>query len=571
MDKRKITGFLAVLALVLLAGAATWVTLTLAASEGASLPQGGVPSIVAYQGEVQVGGVPYTGVGYFKFALVNAAGNTTYWSNDGSSNGGNEPALAVQLQVDQGLFSVLLGDTGMQPLTASVFAGPNRYLRVWFSQDSITFSRLLPDTRIAAVPYALQAKAAAAVPWSGITGMPSGFADGTDDTGSHYAQVVVVAQEGGDFDSVQAAIDSITDAAAGKPYLVWIAPGVYSETVTMKPYVHLQGAGQAATVITSTAFTSATLVLTDHVSLRDLTVGNGGTGAVNVSILAGEQVTNVLIANVTAHTVGNGAENRAICLDVWRSRRTEDRQVRVVLQDVTALAENGNRNYGLYNVAYRVVVLDGGSYTARGGSEACGIRNAGIALLQVNGVTILAENANSNNGLFNADSRVLLRSSDITARGGSHAGGLVNASSDLSVGSIDAEGVVILAEQGSDSNYGQENLLLALTDLRGGSITARGGISAYGIYNAAESILTVHGTIVLAENASGSNYGLYNVDNSEAYVDQAQLIGASGGVTQTSGTVYLGSTKLDGGAVRMSGTMTCCAVYDGNYVVYSCP
>ena len=571
MDKRKTISFLAVLALVMLAGAAMWVTLTLAAPEGVPLSQGGVPSIVAYQGEVQVGGVPYTGAGYLKFAIVNAAGNTTYWSNDGSSSGGNEPALAVQLQIDQGLFSVLLGDTGMRPLTASVFAGPNRYLRVWFSVDNISFSRLLPDTRIAAVPYALQAKSAAAVPWSGITGMPSGFADGTDDTGSRYAQVVVVAQEGGDFDSVQAAIDSITDAAAGKPYLVWIAPGVYSETVTIKPYVHLQGAGQAATVITSTAFTSATLVLTDHVSLRDLTVGNGGTGAVNVAILAREEITNVLIANVTARAVGNGAENRAICLDVWISDRTEDPQVRVVLREVTVLAENGSSNFGLDNRSYRIVVLEGGSYTARGGNSACAICNWNGAMLKANGVTILAENGGSSFGLYNEQSISLLRSSDITARGGSISRGIFSGSGDLSVSTIDAEGIVILAEQGSDSNRGLENVLLARTTLRGGSITAHGGISAYGIYNAAESTLTVHGTVVQAENASGSNYGLYNADNSEAYVDQAQLIGASGGVTQTSGTVYLGSTKLDGGAVRTSGTMTCCAVYDGNYVVYSCP
>jgi pectin methylesterase-like acyl-CoA thioesterase len=90
--------------------------------------------------------------------------------------------------------------------------------------------------------------------------------------------VVVVAKSGGDYTSVQAAIDSITGAAADSPYLVWVAPGVYSETVTMKPYVHLQGAGQEATVITSTVSGSAlppqaTLKLASDASLRDLTDG----------------------------------------------------------------------------------------------------------------------------------------------------------------------------------------------------------------------------------------------------------------------------------------------------------
>jgi len=35
--------------------------------------------------------------------------------------------------------------------------------------------------------------------------------------------------------------------------VVLVAPGVYAESVTLKPHVHLQGAGREATVITSDA------------------------------------------------------------------------------------------------------------------------------------------------------------------------------------------------------------------------------------------------------------------------------------------------------------------------------
>jgi hypothetical protein len=70
----------------------------------------------------------------------------------------------VQLVVADGLFNVLLGDTtlgGMtQALGADVFNGTDRYLRVWFSSDGTTFTQLIPDRRIAAVPYALQAEEA---------------------------------------------------------------------------------------------------------------------------------------------------------------------------------------------------------------------------------------------------------------------------------------------------------------------------------------------------------------------------------------------------------------------------
>jgi hypothetical protein len=59
-----------IIALVLLAMAAL-VAATWAAPKNAPLAPGGSPTVVAYQGEVQVGGTPYTGNGYFKFAVVN--------------------------------------------------------------------------------------------------------------------------------------------------------------------------------------------------------------------------------------------------------------------------------------------------------------------------------------------------------------------------------------------------------------------------------------------------------------------------------------------------------------------
>lgn len=126
-------------------------------------PTAGAPTVVSYQGQVTVGGAPYAGpTGVFKFAIVNQAGNTTYWSHDNSSVNGGEPTTGVALNVTNGLFNVLLGDTTIMPqsLPASVFSGPDRYLRVWFSTTGAAgaFTLLTPDRRIAAVPYALQAE-----------------------------------------------------------------------------------------------------------------------------------------------------------------------------------------------------------------------------------------------------------------------------------------------------------------------------------------------------------------------------------------------------------------------------
>ncbi len=124
---------------------------------------GGAPGVVSYQGQVLVSDQPYDGTGYFKFAVVDAAGTATYWSNDGTSTGGGEPTASISLTVSEGLFSILLGDTSLTGMSValdeSVFADPDTYLRVWFSDDDSTFTQL-SDQKIASVPYALQAQSA---------------------------------------------------------------------------------------------------------------------------------------------------------------------------------------------------------------------------------------------------------------------------------------------------------------------------------------------------------------------------------------------------------------------------
>ncbi len=114
-----------------------------------------VPGIISHQGKVTVSGTNYTGSGLFKFALVDAAGTNTYWSNDGSSSGGSQPTAAVTLPAARGVFSVNLGDTNLanmtQAIPASVFTNGTVYLRTWFS-DGVNGSQLLtPDRRIVSV------------------------------------------------------------------------------------------------------------------------------------------------------------------------------------------------------------------------------------------------------------------------------------------------------------------------------------------------------------------------------------------------------------------------------------
>ncbi|MGB9724664.1 MAG: hypothetical protein ACPL7G_12325, partial [Chloroflexia bacterium] len=135
---------------------------TTAQGPGEGLLPGAVtnPALVSYQGQVEVNAILYNGTGYFKFAIGNSTFSTVYWSNAPMS--GDQPGAAVALPVSKGIFTVLLGDTSlpnMAALDASVFGGPGRYLRVWFSANAGgPFTALSPDVVVAAAPYALNAE-----------------------------------------------------------------------------------------------------------------------------------------------------------------------------------------------------------------------------------------------------------------------------------------------------------------------------------------------------------------------------------------------------------------------------
>jgi hypothetical protein len=120
--------------------------------------QAQVPGQVSYQGRVLVNNTNFTGNGQFKFALVQGAGPTLLWKNDGS--GGNaEPGAAVTLPVANGLVMTSLGDATLPNMTAipsTVFNNADVRLRVWFNGGAGS-QQLSPDQRIVSVGYAMMA------------------------------------------------------------------------------------------------------------------------------------------------------------------------------------------------------------------------------------------------------------------------------------------------------------------------------------------------------------------------------------------------------------------------------
>lgn len=121
---------------------------------------------------------------------------------------------------------------------------------------------------------------------------------------------LIVAKAGGDFTSISAALNSITDNGPANPYLVRVLPGVYEEQIEMKSYVHLQGSGPGITILSYNVSSSASL--TETATLRgaanglvsDLMVRHLGNGSINVAIY--DDSDDFVLDNVATQTL-NGA------------------------------------------------------------------------------------------------------------------------------------------------------------------------------------------------------------------------------------------------------------------------
>jgi len=102
---------------------------------------------------------------------------TTYWSNDGTSVAGSEPTAAVYVAVNDGLFTVTLGDTtlpNMAALDGALFARPDLQVRIWFNDGVNGFAALDPAQNLTPTPRASFAErantVAGVVPGGGLSG-----------------------------------------------------------------------------------------------------------------------------------------------------------------------------------------------------------------------------------------------------------------------------------------------------------------------------------------------------------------------------------------------------------------
>ncbi|MGD8518124.1 MAG: hypothetical protein PVG54_14270, partial [Anaerolineae bacterium] len=157
------------------AGVLTVIALMVATVQAGPLePLAPVGEAFTYQGHLAHEGQPVSDDCDFQFLLWDAA-------SDGQQLGTTQTEAA--LAVDGGFFTVQLNDSGQ--FGAGAFQGEARYLeiKVRCPAGSGAYATL-GRQELTAAPYSHYALGA---PWSGLTGVPAGFADGVDNNTTYSA------------------------------------------------------------------------------------------------------------------------------------------------------------------------------------------------------------------------------------------------------------------------------------------------------------------------------------------------------------------------------------------------
>jgi pectin methylesterase-like acyl-CoA thioesterase len=328
-----------------------------------------------YQGSLRNGGNPANGQYDFAFTLYDDAITSTLVTT---------PITITNQTVSGGLFTVSL-DFG-----TTAFDGNARYLQVAARQSGVgPYITLSPRQVLSPAPYAL-------------------FAFKT----APYKNVVVVAQTGGQYTSIQAALNSIADSSPTNRYLVWVAPGTYTETVTMKAYVDIEGSGEDITKITFTGSPNpdtGTVVGASNAELRSLTVENtgGNTNAVAIYNLGASPS----LLDISANSSGGTTTNLAVYNLSISSPN---------MRNVTATASGApGYNYGVLNSASSSPSMINVKATASGASSAqdFGVANLASSAPSMNNVTATASGGTAY-GVYNDTSSPKITGSNLSATGG---------------------------------------------------------------------------------------------------------------------------------------------------------
>jgi hypothetical protein len=301
-----------------------------------------------------------------------------------------------------------------------------------------------------------------------------------------YTGVLIVAASGGDYTSVNSAVNSISGPGSNNRWLVWVAPGTYNEPVTMRSYVDIEGAGEGLTIIKwtggSTITKGATVTGTTNSELRFLTIESAASGNTAYAVGLYNSSASPHLTHVSVAASGGSSTDVYGIYDTTASP---------VLTDVTITASGGTGNggtRGLYHESGTLTYTKGSiTVTGASGKDARGLDSASAATSggTLTEVRISVEGGSAPGGM-----------------GTNYAYGVYNAS-----GTLALNYVTVAASGSSNSVYGiYTSGAATFTDV---GVTATGSSyhTAYGVYNDAAATLT---NVTASVSAADTNYAVYN-------------------------------------------------------------
>jgi len=394
------------------------------------------------------------------------------------------------------------------------------------------------------------------------SGLDADLLDGlhASDIQQHYANVIVVAKSGGDYDNITAALNSINDASDTNRYLVRVMPGIYTEKVTMKQYVDIEGSGELSTRITFTGSVSSntgTVVGTNDAELRFLAVEN--TGGNTYAIAIHNNTASPHLTHVTASASGG-----AYSYGVYNASSSP------TMTNMAVNASGSSYSYGVYNSSSSPTMMMNVTASASGGTNNIGVSNTSSSPTMMMNVTASASGGTNSYGVFNSSSSPTMTNVTASASGGANSYGVYNLSSSPTMTNVTA------SASGGANSYGVYNASSSPIMINVTASASGGSTNNIGVYNLSSSP-TLHNCTLHASGGT-SAFGIRNSATGGSYtvrVDNSQVSGSTNTIyNESEFSTLVGATLLDGGAVAPNGgTVTCAGVYNESYTFYAstCP
>lgn len=373
-----------------------------------------------------------------------------------------------------------------------------------------------------------------------------------------YASLIMATAHVATFNSPVTAMKLVSSwcgtPAADNPCLIKILPGVYDlagGSLTMQPFVDIEGSGEITTIITSTVNSANAGVVngSNNAEIRFLTVTNTGPGGSGFASAIANNSSSPKITHVTAASTCSGFG----CAGVYNFGSSP------IMTNVTATATGGAETAGVYNSGSSPIMNQVTAVAIATGSslDAYGVYNLSSSPT-MDDVTATAKNGHFLYGVYNNASSPTMSNVTANATSGVTDYGVFNTNSSSptmnNVTVTSAGGTVIYGVANTDSSPTMKNV----------TVFATGGSGNTAVYNSGSSAPTLSNVSATARGALSSGMSTVMSSTVTILVDRSTFDGTTSVSNGSSVTLKIGASKLVG-AVSNSGTLTCADSYNGNY------